>query len=484
MQLTKIPEHLKGKVTFDKIAGVLRAPCEIIVIDRENRQRKIIETSDLEPSIQKRGVLQPIIIGDDFVLVAGERRLTASIKLGLPDIPIRFTSTLDPQELQIIELEENLRRSDLCWQDQILALDRIHKLYLGLDSDWTKTATANALCISLPDLSHKLRVAGEMHLEKISKAESFRVAYNMLARRDDRAIGDAMSDLVEAGIGILDAPVATQEPPRGASGVAPRPVGTPPIGTSLAPLTAPHVPSPPRKILPAEESIVQADFIKWVETYSGPKFNFVHCDFPYGIDVFAGKMSGRESWTGYADAPDVYWNLISALCKNLNKIMAHSGHLMFWFSMDYYCETLEAFRKLAPDLHFQKMPLIWHKTDNVGILSDPRRRPRHVYETAMIASREDRQIIKSVSDTYGAPTNKDHHPSTKPEPMLRQFFQMFVDEYSTMLDPTCGSGSSIRAAESLGAKRVLGLERDPEHCKNAQMALKQFRVKRAMEGKP
>ena len=55
-------------------------------------------------------MIQPIVVTDDLVLIVGERRLAASIFLGLPDIPARFASELDPIELQIIELEENLKR--------------------------------------------------------------------------------------------------------------------------------------------------------------------------------------------------------------------------------------------------------------------------------------------------------------------------------------------------------------------------------------
>ena len=44
--------------------------------------------------------------------------------------------------------------------------------------------------------------------------------------------------------------------------------------------------------------------------------------------------------------------------------------------------------------------------------------------------------------------------------MLRHFFEMLVDETSSVFDPTCGSEDGLRAAESLGATRVLGLERD------------------------
>jgi DNA modification methylase len=68
--------------------------------------------------------------------------------------------------------------------------------------------------------------------------------------------------------------------------------------------------------------------------------------------------------------------------------------------------------------------------------------------------------------------------SVKPEPMLKHFFEMFVDESTIFLDPTCGSGSSVRAAESLGAAHVLGLERDPEFHESASRALRSARLMR------
>ena len=65
--------------------------------------------------------------------------------------------------------------------------------------------------------------------------------------------------------------------------------------------------------------------------------------------------------------------------------------------------------------------------------------------------------------------------SEKPEPMLRHFFGMLVDENTVLLDPTCGSGSALRAANSLGARFVLGLERNAEFAGIAQDALARAR---------
>ena len=58
------------------------------------------------------------------------------------------------------------------------------------------------------------------------------------------------------------------------------------------------------------------------------------------------------------------------------------------------------------------------------------------------------------------PNTKTVHMSEKPLHMLAHFFRMFVDESTVMLDPTCGSANAVIQAELMGAKTVLGIERD------------------------
>lgn len=436
-----------------------RLPLSQIEVKRTERQRRDIRTDNLLESIRQNGILNPIIVTEDYVLVAGERRLACARELGHADVPVRLTTMLDEAELQLLELDENLRRSDLPWRDQVSALAKLHELNLKRDPLWNQTKTAGALGMSVSGVAQHLRIARDIENPKIAGATGLMAAYNILSRVDERRTTDALSDIADAGAKVLASP---QNPSATAS--------TP---TSLSPpkLTALATPEQP--------SILNLDFIEWVKTYNGPRFNLVHCDFPYGIGIFSGPM-GQRSSTGqaYDDSADVYWKLIEALCLNLDRVMTPSGHLMFWFSMQYYTKTLEAFRRLAPSLHFDAFPLIWQKSDNVGIAPDPRRGPRRVYETCLVASRDDRPIVKVVSNGYYAPTDKAHHPSTKPEPVLRHFMSMLVDDGTRLFDPTCGSGSALRAAESLGAKAVLGLEKDPEHFKNASSALRSFRTLR------
>lgn len=432
-------------------------PPSSIIIDREQRQRRQIDVTDLLDSVRQRGIINPILITQERKLIAGERRLTAAIAVGLSVVPCRYAAegilSVEEQEL---ELEENVKRRDLPWRDEVLAIARLHALYQQREPTWTQEQTATALCLTAGPVAKALRVAQEISDPRLAQVTGLEAAYNMLARRDQRVAADVLSDIVEAGIKVT----------------APAPATT---TTTAEAAPAPAVP----KIIPAEQSILHESFLDWAPKYSGRPFNFVHCDFPYGINLFAGKWSGRATTQTYDDSSETYFNLIKCLCGNIDRLMSASSHLMFWFSLEWHYETLEAFREHAPSLTFQTFPLIWHKSDNVGIMPDPKRYGRRTYETALVASREDRIVNKPVAISYAAPTDRDVHGSTKPEPMLRHFFQMFVDEHTRMLDPTCGSASALRAAESMGAREVLGLERDEENCKNARSELRKFRLLRS-----
>lgn len=71
--------------------------------------------AELAQSIQKHGVLQPIIVKpaqEGFVLVAGERRLRAARKIGNTTIPA-IIRNYQPKYLAELALLENLQREDL-----------------------------------------------------------------------------------------------------------------------------------------------------------------------------------------------------------------------------------------------------------------------------------------------------------------------------------------------------------------------------------
>lgn len=456
-------------------------PIHSILVDREARQRKDLGDLDgLKRSLAKNGLLNPIVVSrETMVLKAGERRLTAAKELGWENIPVTWAEDLSEVESQIIELEENIKRKDLEWMENVNSIAKIHALYQGIDPEWTMSETADAVSLDLSTVSMYLRVHAEMANPRVAEATGVREAYNIIARKDQRLAGDALAELLENPSKPEEAKAQANESAL---------IGIDPAqpGSEVTAYTIRNGKITTKDILPQviSEGIIQASFLEWAPKYGGPKFNLVHCDFPYGVNLFDGPQGrGAEPSAGYVDTQATYDQLIECLCANLDRIMSVSGHLMFWLSADYKIvfETIAKFNKLAPSLVFYKFPMIWSKSDNAGIAAVPSQAPRHVYEVCLLATRSSRNIVRVVGDAYSAPTDKKLHPSTKPKGMLKHFMAMLVDEHTTMFDPTCGSGASLRAAEELGAKRVLGLEIDPDFAKAAQDELKRDRLLRKAE---
>jgi len=73
------------------------------------------EIAQLSESIRNHGILQPLVVrqvGEQFQLIAGERRLRAAQVAGLSEVPVHLVDFNDQQVLEAA-LVENIQRSDL-----------------------------------------------------------------------------------------------------------------------------------------------------------------------------------------------------------------------------------------------------------------------------------------------------------------------------------------------------------------------------------
>lgn len=401
-----------------------------IIVERAERQRRELRNIDeLAESIQRRGLIHPIVIKPNGVLVAGERRLTAVRQLGWTHISVQLTDDLSEYELKSIELEENIKRENLPWQDEVAALEEFHKLRVANEPHWSQEDTADFVGISRPEVSKKLQVAAHMTNEVVSGADRFSAALNIVQRNAERKKTSVLDSVTVA----IDETILTPE-------------------EQAATPIAPEIP------------LLNVSFHDWQETYDGPRFNLIHCDFPYGINVADSPRMEATIKDHYEDSPDIYWKLLERLALAMDNIVAESAHLIFWHSMKFHYETKAALALMGWTCN--PFPLIWHKSDGSGIAPDPQRGPRQTYETAIFAVRGNRKITQEgcVANSFAHPGRRDGaiHASEKPYAMLRHFMRMVCDEYSLVLDPTCGSGNALKVAEDLGAPKVLGLEQLPE----------------------
>ncbi len=405
-----------------------------ISTNREERQRRDLDDIDsLADSIRRLGLIHPICITRTNELVAGERRITACRSLGWTHIPCHYTDELDPATLRSIELEENVKRKNLSWEDECRAIYEFDALRKAEDPEWSTKDTGAALGVTEKSVGEKMIVARELIKgnTKIIGAPKFSTARGIVQRSAERERDEQTQAL------------------RG--GVVSRPVEDSPI--------------------------ICADFLEWSKTYTGPKFNFIHCDFPYGIGADKNQQGGAvETHGSYSDNEEDYWRLCSGLGAFLDEHCAESCHVMFWFSMHFYADTRSFFSSNC-GLTFDPFPLLWQKSDNIGLLPDPQRGPRRIYETAFFGSRGDRRIVQSVSNAIALPTDRSIHMSVKPESVLRHFYRMFVDGTTVFIDPTCGSGSSVRAAKAGGAKHFVGIERNEDFANAARLEFNKGEVK-------
>ena len=428
-----------------------------------NRQRRSIPEShieDLSRSIKQHGLLHPIILKPDGTLVVGECRLRAWKRLEklFPEeyssgIPYRCTDQFEPDQLKAIELAENIQRLDLDWKDKSLAFLAYYEIRSkwvaenetyedGSSAEYTYAEMSGDLNCSDRTARRQVQVGRKVQSgdPEILACQTARAAGALIERRTKRVIEN---ELVTFGEIEIEKPKIKKK-------------GTETVSDFDLDLDITVDLSKPK---PVDYKIEKGNFTEWIDSYTGPKFNFVHCDFPYGINLHESdlyKTAAKDHQ--YDDSEELYDDLCSALIYAQDNVLSKSCHILFWFPMSKYWGTLRLFTDQG--FFVEPYPLIWVKSDKMGIIPDPGRGPRRIYETAFIMSLGDRKILRptvnAVWESSGGQGKE--HVSQKPQAIFADFLRMFIDEDSTVLDPTCGSGTALAAAIGLGANFIRGLD--------------------------
>ena len=162
---------------------------------------KLIELTN---SIKNQGVLSPILVRElglnEFEVIAGERRLRASINAGLKTIPCLVDQKQD-QDALISALIENLQREDLNAVEEARGFDRLKREF-GLTQEEVAKSTgkgrstiANSLRIlSLPSLV----------LDMLSEGRIDRGHAKLLAPLDPTEADALAKKISDSGISVKD----------------------------------------------------------------------------------------------------------------------------------------------------------------------------------------------------------------------------------------------------------------------------------------
>jgi len=111
---------------------------------------------ELVASIKEKGILTPLTIcekDDDYILIAGERRLRAAKLAGLTDVPAYIIEVKDDAELMEMALIENIQRENLNPIEEAQAY-----LYLSSKFKLSQEAVAKAVGKKRVTVSNSLRL--------------------------------------------------------------------------------------------------------------------------------------------------------------------------------------------------------------------------------------------------------------------------------------------------------------------------------------
>ena len=155
---------------------------ECRILSNKRQPRKLFEERSilsLADSIHRHGILQPLSVrkeGQNYELVAGERRLRAARLLKMKRVPCIIIN-IDEETSAIISIIENIQRQDLNIFEEAMAIMTLKELYA-----MTQESIARTLSVSQSYVANKLRIL------RLSPEEQRKIIEQGLSERHCRAL--------------------------------------------------------------------------------------------------------------------------------------------------------------------------------------------------------------------------------------------------------------------------------------------------------
>lgn len=187
------------------IKKVTEIPVDIVDVNPDQPRRVFGEEELLEltESVKEYGVIQPVIVKKNnsgtYTLIAGERRLRASILAGLPKIPA-IVREVDEQDSAIIALVENVQRENLGYMEEAQAYNKLIEEY-GM----TQNEVALRVGKKQSTISNKIRLLSlpeDIQEAIISNRLTERHARALLKLRDDELRRYVIERVVSHGLNV------------------------------------------------------------------------------------------------------------------------------------------------------------------------------------------------------------------------------------------------------------------------------------------
>jgi DNA modification methylase/ParB-like chromosome segregation protein Spo0J len=397
-----------------------------------------------------------------WVLVAGGRRFQACALAGVPNFLCEDFGDLSPEDRQIIELEENLHRKDLTWDEEATMRKRIHQLYAQRAAadgrKWSLDDTSRVTGLSKANLSKDIAIAAAIEDDPgLKKAGSKKSATRIIEIRDHlhKKEIQQQSESGKSSIGRLQDLIVTEK---------------------------------------AQD---------WLRNRRTGSTDLVLTDFPYGLDFYSQgqKTTGDEtSASEYDDSEAVTLDLFVDVVPELIRITKDTGWIATFMCDSNYEFLKQLFESCCAThfdyadvwweqqangewiwqrknqcnsidhrdcqfLHVEVPGWIWFRPNSRNPTRMPERHAKNFYERILVVNRGAGRLYKSQDEcpnvlVYDAEYSNRLHAMQKPRAAARELVQRFTIPGESVVDPFYGSGNLLAGAAELGRK-VSGCDANP-----------------------
>lgn len=415
------------------------------IVISPNRQRQefdIEKHQDLVDSIRKHGILHPPIlrlVGSAYVLVAGECRIRAMrdiIDLGdaVPFegsvclsgmVPYTFLGDLDELDAEEAELDENIKRSDLTWQERAKATSKLEILRAK------QSAKSGTPPPTLASIAKETKGSDSVGIQTGVRAEI------LVAKHLDKPEVAGAKSAKEA-LKILKGIERKEKNVELAKSVG-------------------------KTLQSSRHSVVNADAIDWMAQCEAGVFDVILTDPPYGMgaDTFGDSGGAVQADAhSYVDDYETFMRCLTAVTIDGYRITKDEAHIYIFCDIDKFSQVRASLVEAGWNAF--RTPLIWYKP-NGQRAPWPDQGPQRKYECIAYATKGKRKVNQLKGDVLVYPTETNlGHGAQKPVDLYADLLGRSANAGDKVLDPFGGTGPIIPAANALSLYGT-SIELDPAH---------------------
>lgn len=438
---------------------------QVSQIDFGVRGRSVYNGIDeLAESIEHVGLGQPIVLGQPwfedhsdaphYPLVAGGRRLTALISLGVtelyhastfcpgrPGFLLREEAGTEMSNL-LCEIAENRDRHDVDWRDELKMIVRAGRLII-------KDGYTNGIKIIQRDLGvilgcnyNDINTAFAVYDDLVACPQDYkdcpglRASMAVLLKKNQRFL-EGLQVKASTQVQIQSESKRVEVAEKDAEEYC---------------LAVQQI-REESTVIPVTSKLIKFNGIQFLNACH-KRFDHIICDPDFAVSKERLAAGATTSGEGIAqDSIETSLVDLQSFITLSHGAMKDQGFLVFFMDLDHW----EKCQQWATEIGFavQRWPLIWHKTDYRSNTSPAHNICKNI-EYAMVCRKPGTVLATSpqMSSILAGPSEaaakEFGHPFAKPRWLWLRLFSMFTSKGQSHFDPFAGSCSSLCSALEFG----------------------------------